>query len=68
MNSLELRPLSIGDILDRTFTLYRNHFLLFVALAGIPRLPALAFGLVGIITPIAQKASKSDRVVRDWRP
>jgi len=46
--NLELRPLSIGDILDRTFTLYRSNFLLFIALAGIPRLPALASGLLQI--------------------
>lgn len=46
MSYLELRPLSLGEILDRTFMLYRGHFLLFVALAAIPRLPALAIGLL----------------------
>ncbi len=45
MSQLELRPLSLGEILDRTFTLYRTYFLLFVALAAIPRLPSVAFGL-----------------------
>ena len=45
MNGLDLRPLSLGDILDRTFSLYRRHFLLFVGIAGIPQLLVLAFSL-----------------------
>ena len=45
MNPLDFRPLSLGEILDRAFTLYRHHFVLFVALAGIPRIPSLALGL-----------------------
>jgi hypothetical protein len=45
MNGLDLRPLSIGDILDRTFSLYRRHFLLFVGIAGIPQLLVLGFSL-----------------------
>lgn len=36
MNSLDLRPLSVGEILDRTFTLYRQHFLLFLGISAIP--------------------------------
>ena len=30
MDAMELRPLSTGEILDRTFTLYRQNFLLFL--------------------------------------
>ena len=45
MNHLDLRPLSLGEILDRTFTLYKTHFILFLALAGIPRLPSLGIAL-----------------------
>jgi hypothetical protein len=30
MATLDLRPLSLGELLDRTFFLYRRHFLLFV--------------------------------------
>jgi membrane-anchored glycerophosphoryl diester phosphodiesterase (GDPDase) len=45
MNGLDLRPLSLGDILDRTFSLYRRHFLLFIGIAGIPQLLVLAFSL-----------------------
>jgi len=42
VSSLDLRPLSLGEILDRTFTLYRRHFLLFLGSSAIPRLPLLA--------------------------
>ena len=27
MDAMELRPLSTGEILDRTFTLYRQNFI-----------------------------------------
>lgn len=33
--STELRPLTLGEILDRTAELYRNHFLLFAGIAAI---------------------------------
>jgi hypothetical protein len=32
----DLRPLSLGEILDRVFTLYRTHFALFVGVMAIP--------------------------------
>lgn len=32
----DLRPLSTGEILDRTFQLYRSHFALFTSLAALP--------------------------------
>lgn len=34
-----LRPLSLGELLDRTFQLYRNHFLLFVGITFVAYLP-----------------------------
>jgi len=37
--STPLRPMSTGEILDRTFNLYRNNFLLFAGIAVVP--PAL---------------------------
>jgi hypothetical protein len=46
MSTLELRPLSIGEILDRTFSLYRRNFLLFIGIAAIPQLLVLAFQLL----------------------
>ena len=32
----DLRPLSLGELLDHVFTLYRNHFALFVGVMAIP--------------------------------
>jgi hypothetical protein len=34
--ALDLRPLTLGELLDRAFTLYRRHFWLFVGLMAIP--------------------------------
>ncbi len=45
MNQLDLRPLSIGEILDRTFTLFRRNFLLFIGITALPQLLSLAFQL-----------------------
>jgi hypothetical protein len=45
MSTLDLRPLSIGELLDRTFSLYRRNFLLFVGISAIPYLLVLAFQL-----------------------
>lgn len=41
-----LRPLSTGELLDKTFTLYRQNFLLFFGIAAIPQL-ALFVLIVG---------------------
>ena len=38
MATTELRPLSLGELLDRTFTYYRSHFWLFVGIMAIPQL------------------------------
>ena len=53
-----LQPLTLGQLLDRTFTLYRNHFALFIGIAGIPMLTIFAImfaggalaGLAGVAT------------------
>jgi Membrane domain of glycerophosphoryl diester phosphodiesterase len=44
----ELRPLSLGELLDRTFFLYRNNFTLFVGITALPNLVLLAFQLSGV--------------------
>ena len=41
--STPLRPMSTGEILDRTFNLYRNNFVLFAGIAIVP--PALMVAL-----------------------
>lgn len=38
VETVELRPLSLGELLDRTFSLYRSHFWLFVGIMAIPAL------------------------------
>jgi hypothetical protein len=43
-----LRPLSTGELLDRTFSLYRSHFVLFVAIFALPHLAVLAFQCVAV--------------------
>ncbi len=45
MANLDLRPLSLGEILDRTFSLYRRHFLLFLGITALPHLLVLALNL-----------------------
>jgi hypothetical protein len=45
MSAVDLRPLSIGEILDRTFSLYRRNFQLFIGISAIPHLLVLAFQL-----------------------
>jgi len=46
LSEFDLRPLSLGEILDRTFTLYRKHFLLFFGIAAIPQILVLAVSLI----------------------
>ena len=43
-----LRPLSTGELLDRTFYLYRNHFALFVGIFALPQLCMLALQFVNL--------------------
>jgi hypothetical protein len=43
--SAPLRPLTLGELLDRTFALYRSNFLLFVGTIALPQLLTLAANL-----------------------
>ena len=45
MTGLDLRPLALGEILDRSFSLYRRRFPLFIGIAAIPALITLALSL-----------------------
>ncbi len=49
MANLDLRPLSLGEILDRTFSLYRQNFLLFLGITALPNLLVLALNLAQTI-------------------
>lgn len=43
MDAIELRPLALGELLDRTFRLYRNHFWLFAGIMAIPSAVSVPF-------------------------
>ncbi len=43
-----LRPLSTGELLDRTFSLYRSNFGLFLGIFALPHLIVLAFQCLGV--------------------
>jgi hypothetical protein len=46
----ELRPLSFGEILDRTITLYRSRFLAFLGISAVPTVALIAVVVaIGII-------------------
>ena len=49
MPSTVLYPLTTGELLDRTFSLYRKHFPLFVGIAIIPYLGVLALNLAAFV-------------------
>jgi len=54
-----LRPMSTGELLDRTFNLYRNNFLLFVGIATLPPALMLVVNLIHagmVATPGHHKA------------
>lgn len=59
--SIELRPLGLGEMLDRTFTLYRTHFWLFIGVMALPQairatvdvFAARAFSTLPIFGPTA---------------
>jgi hypothetical protein len=44
--SLDLRPLSVGEIFDRAFSLYRRNFWLFVGITALPATLALAMTII----------------------
>jgi Membrane domain of glycerophosphoryl diester phosphodiesterase len=50
MAEWEMRPLSLGEILDRTFTLFRKNFLLFVGISAIPHLLTLGLHIAQALT------------------
>lgn len=48
MSTTALRPLTTGELLDRTFSLYKENFALFVGIVALPRLVSLALQLSSI--------------------
>ena len=43
MANIDLRPMTLGEVLDQTFTLYRENFLLFAGITALPYLVSLIF-------------------------
>jgi hypothetical protein len=44
-----LRPMNLGELLDRSFYLYRKHFILFAGIIALPYMVLLAFQLLGVV-------------------
>jgi hypothetical protein len=50
--ALDLRPLTLGELFDRAFVLYRRHFWLFVGITAIP-------GVFALVVALAQQAMQN---------
>jgi hypothetical protein len=59
MPTLDLRPLSLGELLDRVFFLYRRHFLLFVGIAAIPYSFFFVVNLATALVPLFARSMTS---------
>jgi hypothetical protein len=59
-----LRPLSTSELLDRTFHLYRNNFLLFIGIAALPQLFVLALHFVD--SALWLRRLIDNQVLRTW--
>jgi hypothetical protein len=49
MTTPSLRPLSTGELLDRTFSLYRSRFVLFAGIVAVAHLALVLMQLVGLV-------------------
>jgi hypothetical protein len=49
MAKIDLRPMSLGEILDRTFSLYKSNFWLFTGIIAIPYLIIVIAGLFDVL-------------------
>lgn len=61
---MDFRPLTLAELLDRSFTLYRRHLWLFVGVMAIPSVFALAAGVIseylGWVTRSSATATADD--------
>jgi len=46
MAEVDLRPMSLGEVLDRTFSLYKRNFWLFAGIVSLPYLLLLVINVV----------------------
>jgi Membrane domain of glycerophosphoryl diester phosphodiesterase len=69
VTSLDLRPLSTGELLDRSFALYRNHPLLFIGIMAVPAVLSLVIGLpFAIFTHVNPMPTGPDARIEDVMP
>ena len=66
MADADLRPMSLGEVLDRTFNLYKNNFWLFVGISALPfsllfivEVAVAAMGLAAGRVPGSQRGAVS---------
>ncbi len=62
MPALDLRPLSLGELLDRTFFLYRRNFFLFIGIAAIPYSIFFVLNLATSLVPFFLRSGATDRM------
>jgi len=60
--TLDLRPLSLGELLDRTFFLYRRNFWLFIGIAAVPYSFFFVINLITASLPLLTRAIASGQV------
>jgi len=65
MSEVDLRPMTLGEVLDRTFKLYRSNFWLF---AGIIALPYLLILLVEVVSAAFGSTSRNAQGVPQISP
>jgi hypothetical protein len=49
--ALDLRPLTLGELLDRSFGLFRRHFWLFVGLMALPSILIVLVNILVLVVP-----------------
>ena len=64
MPALDLRPLSLGELLDRTFFVYRRNFLLLWGIAAIPY--GVAVAVIVMFFLLARLAGTASPALSNW--
>lgn len=54
---LDLKPMSLSELLDRTFTVYRSNFWLFCGIMALPQVAIAAITIVYFLSPAVRAAS-----------
>jgi hypothetical protein len=66
MQTMQLQPLGMSQLLDRAIRLYRNNFLIFVGIVAIAQIPATAVNMIGLwLAPAPEVAFNPAATVAD---